>query len=206
MSELVRRGPLALPELIRHLDDTRQTKLEVGNKQNGSQIGVDAFMFMELSDEYDPRVPHWFDETEWKHWPWMAKPFSGTYTVRVADVCYVLVGQIVNRQLLAVRYQPSAGLIVNSPIEYPSLAQKVRDDCGNADAGTLRQSLLEDIRATNQPKRISRAEYTPRFVNPALARLRFYFPDTYGALQGDDLKKRKDFESQETKERLAQLQ
>lgn len=30
MRELVRRGPLALSELIRHLDDKRPTKLEVG--------------------------------------------------------------------------------------------------------------------------------------------------------------------------------
>ena len=28
MSELVRRGPLALPELIKHLDDRRPTKLD----------------------------------------------------------------------------------------------------------------------------------------------------------------------------------
>jgi hypothetical protein len=207
MSELVRRGPLALPELIKHLDDRRPTKFEVGNKPSGNQIGVDAFMFMDFSDEYDPRVPHWFDEEDRKRGPWpMEKTFNGTYTVKVADVCYVLIGQIVNRQLLAVRYQPSGGLIVNSPIEAPSLAEKVRNDWGNADAETLRRSLLEDIRATNQPKRISRADYTPRFVSPALARLRFYFPTTYGALQGDDLKKRKEFEDQETKERLAQSQ
>jgi len=83
----------------------------------------------------------------------------------------------------AVGYQESGGLIVNSPIEAPSLAEKVRNDWGNADVETLRQSLLEDIRATNQPKRISRADYIPRFVSPALARLRFYFPTTYGALE-----------------------
>lgn len=207
MSELVRRGPPELPELIKHLDDRRATKLEVGNKAPGNQIGVDAFMFMYFSDEYDSRVPHWFDEEEWKRGPRpMEKAFTGTYTVKVADVCYVLIGQIVNRQLLAVRYQPSGGLIVNSPIEVPSLAERVRNDWGNADAETLRQSLLEDIRATHQPKRISRADNTPRFVNPALARLRFYFPTTYGALRGDDLKKRKEFEDQDTRLRLAQSQ
>jgi hypothetical protein len=37
-------------------------------------------------------------------------------------------------------------------------------------------------------------------------RLRFYLPDTYATLQGDDLKKRKEFEDQEAKERLAQSQ
>ena len=69
MSELVRRGPLALPELIKHLDDRRPTKLEVGNEPSGKQVGVDAFMFMYFSDEYDPRVPHWFSEKEWKSGP-----------------------------------------------------------------------------------------------------------------------------------------
>jgi hypothetical protein len=70
MSELVRRGPAALPELIKHLDDKRATKLEVGNRPSGSQVGVDAFMFMYFSDEYDPRVPHWFNDAELKRGPW----------------------------------------------------------------------------------------------------------------------------------------
>jgi hypothetical protein len=67
MSELVRRGPPALPELIKHLDDRRPTKFEVGNKPSGKQIGVGAFMFMDFSDEYDPRVPHWFDGSTMKN-------------------------------------------------------------------------------------------------------------------------------------------
>jgi hypothetical protein len=195
MSELVRRGPVALPELIKHLDDRRATKLEVGNNPSGTQVGVDAFMFMYFSDEYDSRVPHLIRGPS----P-MEKDFSGRYTVKVADVCFVIIGQIVNRSLLAVRYQPSGGLVVNSPIEAPVLAEKVKQDWGNADAETLRRSLLEDIHATNRPKQITRAGYTERFVNPALERLRFYFPDAYGALKGDDLKKREAFESQETKQ------
>jgi hypothetical protein len=69
MSELVRRGPIALPELIKHLDDGRPTKLEVGNKPSGRQVGVDAFMFMFFSDEYDPCVPHWFSEEDLKSGP-----------------------------------------------------------------------------------------------------------------------------------------
>jgi hypothetical protein len=201
MSELVRRGPAALPELIKHVDDGRPTKLEVGSKPSGKQVGVDAFMFMYFSDEYDPRSPHWFTDEERKNGPRpMEKTFHGLYTVRVGDVCFVLIGQIVNRSLLAVRYQPSGGLVVNSPVEAPVLAEKVRKDWGNADAETLRQSLLEDIHATNRPKQITQAGYTERFVNPALERLRFYFPDAYGALKGDDLTKRRAFESQETKQ------
>jgi hypothetical protein len=195
MSELVRRGPFALAELIKHLEDKRATKVEVGNRPSGKQVGLDAFMFMYFSDEYDSKIPHWFSEKEQKNerGP-MWKNFEGLYTVKVGDVCYVLIGQIVNRHLLAVRYQPSGGLVVNSPIEAPVLAEEVRRDWGRTDAEALRQSLLQDVHAANHPRRISREEYTERFVNPALERLRLYFPDTYNALGGTDLSKRKHFE------------
>jgi hypothetical protein len=202
MRELVRRGPVALPELIKHLDDKRPTKLEVGNKPSGRQVGVDAFMFMVFSDEYDPRVPHWWSDEEWKKGPRpMERSFEGRYTVKVGDVCYVLIGQIVNRRLLAVRYQPSAGLVVNSPVEAPVLVERVRNDWGHADAEVLRTALLDDIHATNQPKGVSRDEYTDRFVNPALARLRRYFPEAYKSLEGTDLQKRKAFERRENEQR-----
>ncbi len=200
MAELVRRGPSALGELIRHLDDRRPTKLEVGNKPYGRQVGVDAFMFMYFSDEYDPRVPHWFSDKEWESGPPpMEKSFEGRYTVKVGDVCYVLIGQIVNRRLLSVRYQPSAGLVVNSPIEAPVLVEKVKGDWGGADAEVLKASLLTDIHAAGHPKRITKAQYTERFVNPALQRLRVYFPDTYAALGGNDLQKRREFERQRSR-------
>jgi hypothetical protein len=198
MRELVRRGPLALPELVQHLDDRRPTKLKVGNDDSATsshQVGVDAFMFSYFSDEYDPRF---FNERRAQsgHQP-MEKDFRGRYTVKVGDVCYVLVGQIINRRLLAVRYQPSAGLVVNSPIEAPALAEKVRTDWGHADAETLKSSLLADLHTTARQERTGQTGITIG----ALMRLRLYFPDTYNALKGEDLKKRKHFEEHETKER-----
>lgn len=206
MSELVRRGPLALPELIKHLDDRRPTKLEVGNsdpRNSSHQVGVDTFFFEYFSDEYDPRRPHWLVEEQSKRGlQFMAKKFEGKYTVKVADVCAHR--SIVNRRLLAVRYQPTGGLVVNSPIEAPILAEEVRSDWGYADAEILKTSLLADIQATNQPKGIGPAGYTPRFINPALERLMLYFPQTYNALEGSDLKKREDFEKQEAKQQSRQ--
>jgi hypothetical protein len=203
MRELVRRGPVALPELIKHLDDRRPTKLEVGNKDPSTSthgVGIDTFMWTVFSDEYDPRSLGPRNE---KHEPWkvrMMTNFQGRYIVRVGDVCYVLIGQIVNRRLFAVRYQASAGLIVNSPIEAPVLAEQVRNDWGNADPEVLRASLLADLRATNP----SSASYTQRFNNSALERLRLYFPDTYNALEGDDLKTKNGFEEDETRRKYTQ--
>jgi hypothetical protein len=193
MQELVRRGPLALPELIRHLDDKRQTKLKVGNLKKKGPF----YMFTVFSDEYDSRVPHSLNADETTGPQPMERDFKGGYTVKVGDICYVLIGQIVNRQLVVVRYQPTAGLIVNSPIEAPGLAEKVRGDWGNANAEALKASLLEDIHGTNRPKGMYSLRYKQRFVTPALKRLRFYFPDAYSALQGDDLEKKREFETEE---------
>jgi hypothetical protein len=209
MLELVRRGPLALPELVKHLDDKRPTKLEVGNKDSDSsthQVGVDYFWWTAFGEEYDPRLRHGLAEEESKSQPRKSdlpnwRNFQGRYTVRVGDVCYVLIGQIVNRHLLAVRYQASAGLVVNSPIETPALADQVRSDWGKADGEMLKASLLADIRVKNDQKGFDQARYA---INPALQRLRLYFPDTYNALQGDDLRKRKQFEEQETKRQAPQ--
>ena len=53
MRELVRRGPVALPELIKHLDDKRPTKLEVGRPAHYGFFG--RF----FGDMYDPRVRDW---------------------------------------------------------------------------------------------------------------------------------------------------
>jgi len=201
MRELVRRGPLALPELIKHLDDRRPTKWEVGNRPGYSlsQIPQDAYWWTDFSDEYDPRSSRPSDETLNENpgtgkMP-MMKEFQGRYTMKVADICYTLIGQIVNRRLVAVHAQPSAGLMVNSPIEVPALAEEVRNDWGKAGAEGLRASLLADLRATTS----SEKGYTQRFNNSALDRLRLYFPETYNALEGDDLKRKERFEEEEAK-------
>jgi hypothetical protein len=113
-----------------------------------------------------------------------AKDFEGTYVVRVGDVCYALIGQIVNRFLFAVRYQPSGILIVNSPIEAPILVDRIEEDWGDLDAAGHEASLLSDLReGRNQEDWAA-----------ALARLHFYYPGAYASLSGQDLNKRKAFE------------
>ena len=188
MRELVRRGPTALAQLIQHLDDKRSTKLKVGNVETSDvarQVGVNLFMFEEFGAEYDPRIRKKSNASSSRRMRTQAlRDFTGSYSVKVGDVCFVLVGQIVNRRLLAVRYQPSAGLVVNSPIESPELARRAKDDWGSADAEVVRNSLLYDIRS----KEIERT------VFPALRRLQFYFPDLYTALEGNDAKERIAFE------------
>jgi len=178
MTELVRRGASSLPLLIEHLDDKRPTKLTVGG---------DFFTFRYFSDEYDPKTPAHRGRRAG-----LEKNFDGKYTVRVGDVCYALIGQIVNRNLLPIRYQPSAGLVVNSPIEAPVLIQKVKRDWGDVDAKEHMASLLADARAGRDLWQ----------YEPALRRLRFYYPDEYRQQAVGTLKKKiRVFESSEKKQK-----
>lgn len=193
MRELVRRGPAALPALLRHLDDNRQTRLSVGTNFADAMKGGDfPFMAQIFSEEYDAKArpsgeplcaagPGTCRETS----------FDGPYVVRVGDLCFGLIGQIVNRHLDPVRYQPTAILIVNSPVETPALAAKTRNDWQNADAMELRASLLRDVRDGYRWR-------------SALPRLRLYFPDAYDGLSGPDLERRLAFEAEEQQRRSGQ--
>jgi hypothetical protein len=155
--EIVRRGLAAMPDLLKHLDDSRQTKLIVGGK---------FFLDKWHSDEYDPRYhdprkhPAGVNRGKQKDGP-------DKYTVRVGDVCYVLIGQIVNRNLRAVRYQPSSCLVINSPVETPALAQAVKADWNGLSSEQHERSLYEDALDLS----IWRAP-------EAIRRLLFYYPAT----------------------------
>jgi hypothetical protein len=185
MKELVRRGAASLPALLEHLNDSRPTKLTVYLISFSTERGRPSpppntfvFMFMEFHDEYD-----------YKNYRGQARFATlsaaklddrprGDYVVKVGDVCYALIGQIVNRQLNALRYQPSGGVIINSPVEMPDLIGKTNKDWGLADNRALRESLIAD--ATN-------AGTYPRYGQSALVRLRFYFPSDYQKLKSGDL-------------------
>jgi hypothetical protein len=179
MRELARRGPTVLPQLIDHLDDKRPTKLT---------IGEDFFMFRYFSDEYDPKTRLKKEPVHLRKT--LEKNFDGGYTVKIGDVCYALIGQIVNRSLSPVRYQPTAGLVINSPIEAPALVERVKKDWGGLDVAAHKASLIADAQSGDQVWA----------SGPALVRLRFYYPDDYKRLKTGDLKKRiAEFESDEKK-------
>ena len=179
MRELARRGLKVLPQLIIHLNDKRPTKLT---------IGKDFFMFRFFSDEYDPKIRPKKEQSRPREN--LEKNFDGGYTVKIGDVCYALIGQIVNRSLSPVRYQPTAGLVINSPIEAPILIKRVEKDWGGLDVAAHKASLIADAQS---------GDYVWAF-GPALVRLRFYYPDDYNRMKTGDLKKRiTEFESDEKK-------
>jgi len=92
---------------------------------------------------------------------------------------------------------PSGILLVNSPIVAPVLIEKVKNDWRSGEAETLKTSLLADIDVAD-PKAFNEVIYVKSVVNPALERLRAYFPDTYESLTGNGLKRKVEFEKRET--------
>jgi hypothetical protein len=196
--ELVRLGPAALPELLHHLDDARPTKLAVGNdsKAKTRQVGLNTFMWEMFSDEYDPRTRPEINKGFPRERPKTHEiPFEDGYQVRVGDVCFVIIGQIVNRNLYAVRYQPTGGLIVNSPIQTQALTDELRRDWENVSPEILQSSLISDIGMAHTSHSSDWDYYVRARAFGALTRLSYYFPESYKALSGEDLKTRRDFEA-----------
>lgn len=165
IQELVRRGPEALGVLLNHVDDPRPTKLVIG-------AGGFQYMFAWSADEYDPRDPT----------AGGTKLDTGShvdlqlpYTVKVGDVCFSIIGEITSRSLRALRYQPTAGLIVNSPVENKGLARRVREDWTGVDAAALRASLVRDATSSETGW-------------AGLPQLKLYFPEEYAKLRSGPLK------------------
>jgi len=216
MRLLVRLGPAALPALLRHVDDARPTMLKVGVTRDPSRVQIGGQGF---SEEYESRA-HQFDEDAFPSMfldkcahrgCFIGRWFNQPYTVRVGDVCFTLIGQIVNRHMIAARYQMTAFIVVNSPVETPDLAERVRSDWTGVGRQELKAALLADLHmpfrsAPPGYKRlipyalpydeVERSQLTLLYAD-ALRRLRFYYPETYAGLTGDDLAKRKAFELEE---------
>lgn len=181
MRELVRRGVRALPDLLNCLDDSRPTDLKIGG------AGAFQFMFSEFGSEYDARLRKGTPII--KSLSNQQKQVALPYTVTVGDVCFALVGQITNRYLLPIRYQPTAELIVNSPAHTSKLAERTRKDWTGVTDQVLLASLLGDVESKN-----------PDSCRGALTRLRFYFPSEYQKQKAGRLRSKIEaFEAEEKK-------
>jgi hypothetical protein len=169
--------------LIKHLSDKQETRLKVGSE---------FFTFRYFSNEYVPKNGKPDFARQLQSRDWRERGFSGEYVVKVGDICYAAIGQIVNRALSPIRYQPSAGLVVNSPIETPELIRKVEAEWGNTTPGDLKESLVSDLALSDH--------YYPGLA--ALKRLRYYFPDEYHSLKKGKLRKKiSEYEKAESKDK-----
>ncbi|HEX5324398.1 MAG TPA: hypothetical protein VFW40_11470 [Capsulimonadaceae bacterium] len=168
---LVEKGAVALPALIAHLNDSRPTETVIEHSHPMGGMG--------LTDEYDPKanglkspflLPDWHKITAPPMLSRMMKDRDSeaiqeqtakgsaniqyfpvdVYTMRVGDLCYLAIGQIVNRNLLPLHFRPEAIFDINSPVFMPEIAEAVKRDWGNMTAESLRESLLRDARSYDE--------------------------------------------------------
>lgn len=198
--ELVRRGVDALPQLLDHLTDARRTRLiyAVAETEPATKESP-AF-----GDDYDPRGA---DKTTGLSAvnTGVRTPLNedGTYTFKVGDLCFVIVGQIVGRDLYVVHcrgedaafrtgwWPSSPGMIfqtIDSPVARPALADATRAEW-HALTTAEHEQLLRDA-LHRPPARRPRGfnASTPNFQ--ILSRLLYYHP-TVGAEIAEHLLRRK---------------
>jgi len=173
MRELVRRGASAVPLLVEHLSDTRPTKVPIPKMMN-----------MWFGYEYDcntrttPTPPdvnlRWPDARRSKA---RSTPQKVPEFLAVGDICYDLLGTIVNRHFESVRYQPSLIIVINCPSALKEVREAATTEWRHLTPELHRQRLLGDVREPDHPWRAAHAiallsEYYPEAVeSAALGRL-----------------------------------
>jgi ankyrin repeat protein len=189
MRELVKHGAAALPHLMKHLNDGRRTKVKV--KHMG--FGLGGLWFSEEFDRND-RTDRPLKVKKRQEKEKGDEPRQTSHTVTVGDLCFVAVGQIVNRGYNAVRYQPTAIIVVNSPTRSPDLADWVKQSWGSLTPKQHRAALIADfVKADHDGRRIGAckrlAYYYPDALEPLV--LEFLARPTYGVFTVEDFVRNK---------------
>lgn len=164
VTHLVEAGPSVLPVLLAHLNDDRATKLTVthgggfGGMWHAAEVSAPDHAKEEAAAIAKAKLP----EEDFAN-----REDLDTYPVKVGDICFAVIGMITNRSYNAVRYQPTACIVINSPVKTPEIATAVREIWkDHADAAGLRAALERDF-----------AEGS----DSAATRLLYYFPQESSA-------------------------
>lgn len=166
--ELLRRGVAAMPQLLAHLDDARKTKSVIKGMFSGITYSAE-YDWNQRSEKMRPIgvVANAFSHLEQRGLKIVGQPEGNEYAVTVGDLCFNLIGDIVNRGYQCVRYQPTAIIIVNSPVLCPNLCKAVRAQWNGVTAARHRASLESDVVTPDRPGR----------DQSGIARLLRYYPD-----------------------------
>jgi hypothetical protein len=186
LRSLVEMGPDALPFLLDALEDTTPTKLEYGpsdvmyfgNRLEGNPLNPSERRG--LSGELTRGDDEYADPNQF-------------YTLKVGDICFVAIGQIVGRPYHAAHLGLGlgAGPMINSPVERKALRERVRALWRSKDpAQKLIDSLLLDYATEgvfNGSSLDGWDEGSERQID-AVMRLLYYFPRETAPLIADRLR------------------
>lgn len=175
MAELIRRGVDAVPLLLAHLEDARLTRLieyhQPGMMNDGGIWFSDVYQPRRHGTQFDPPVNH---EVDFKSTRELKAGQS--YTVKVGDLCFFALGQIVNRSLSVFGGVEKGGSSwvrsrsLNSPVENPALAAAARIDWDGLTRAD-HEKLLESDAWENDALGVR-----PAHCYGAVQRLLFYYP------------------------------
>jgi hypothetical protein len=173
--ELVKLGPKALPLLLKSLDNQTPTKLVITHDSFFGGMWFANELRGNPGNEAEQKVL----TTVTNRQPGFDMTNISPYTVRIGDVCLVIVGQIVGRSYQAVRYQPTACIAINSPTHDTNLAQQVRKIWSSPEpAQHLLDSLLLDFASIGvfNGKSLDGWDVGSELQIGAAMRLLYYFP------------------------------
>ncbi|MCM2374889.1 WD40 repeat domain-containing protein [Aporhodopirellula aestuarii] len=168
LRQLVALGPKALPILLQRLSDPTPTKLEMehqgmmGSQWYGREVSLNVARPVER--EVKKRFADLFAKEE----AFGVGENVPKHVMTIGDICFVIIGQIVNRGYQASRYQPTACRVINSPTHDPEIAEVVRAIWESEDSPQLLwDALLDDLFT----------DHRGYGQDSAALRLLFYFPD-----------------------------
>lgn len=168
LREIVAQGIRAVPDLVKHLDDSRPTKIPP----------IQGMIWMKFSESLDHnrRVsPRATDKTL----PSDSGKEPRSYQITVGDLVFVALGQIVNRGYEAAYYQPTAGVVITSPVRSPALRKRLVEEWSGLSIQKHQASLIQDL---------TKPDYDERRID-AYRRLAYYYPDVVEPLVLGELKR-----------------
>lgn len=188
LRELVGLGPDALPLLLEALDDQTPTKIKLEYRSAMGMMWFDQEMWGNPLNLLEAQTLKMDDESAEVNG---REEYVEEYTVKVGDICFVAIGQIVGRSYAAVRYQPTACIVINSPTHDPELASKVRKIWSSEKPREfLFQSLLRDYSSIGiyHGDSLDVWDVGSRLQCNAALRLLYYYPNESGKLIADRLR------------------
>lgn len=163
--DLIRRGASAIPSLIAHLDDERPTGLLVAEVQNGP-----------YDFNRNPRLEPPFGTTL-REAPAPGPPQSRQHTV--GDVCFELLGQIVNRRFYSLDWGGPVGMRWYSIHASSKARLQLKKEWSGLTRATHRSSLVADFRHPDRGvRRVG-----------AYLRLAFYYPEALDEVVPEELRR-----------------
>jgi hypothetical protein len=162
LRRLVQLGPYAMPELVAHLGDRRKTGIQV---RGGMPWFREEFDYNARTDP-----PPKFAAKKGRDDLWESS--YTTDALCVGDLCFVAIGQIVNRSFNAMRYQPSMIVVVSSPVNSPLLRENVTKTWAGLTPARHKAALVADFLKPDSENR----------RNGACRRLAYYYPEALDAI------------------------